>query len=229
VIFAQGTTQADDPFVAWDWVWAHTDDISAATWEHLQLTAVAVGIGFVISMVLAMVGLRFPRAYPPITWTTGVMYTIPSLALFANLVPLTGLTFLTAEIGLVSYTLLILIRNITAGINGVPAEIREAALGMGYTPRRMFWEIEVPLALPAIMAGLRIATVTTVGLVTVTALITYGGLGSLIYSGLNRFFNTEIVVGVVLSVVLALVLDIAIVLVERWLTPWARRRATAAN
>ena len=155
------------------------------------------------------------------------MYTIPSLALFAILVPVTGLSFLTAEIGLVSYTLLILIRNITAGINGVAPEIREAALGMGYTPRRLFWEIEVPLALPAIMAGLRIATVTTVGLVTVTALITFGGLGSLIYSGLNRFFNTEIIVGVVLSVLLAVILDVAIVLGERWLTPWARRRIPA--
>jgi osmoprotectant transport system permease protein len=224
VILAQ---TADEPFVVWSWVWDHTDDIAAATWEHLQLTAVAVGVGFVISMALSLLGLRFPWAYPPITWVTGVMYTIPSLALFALLVPVTGLTFLTAEIGLISYTLLILIRNITAGINGVAPEIREAALGMGYTRRRMFWEIEVPLALPAIAAGLRIATVTTVGLVTVTALITFGGLGSLIYSGLNRFFNTEIVVGVVLSVVLAVVLDVAIVIVERWLTPWARRRVTA--
>ena len=216
---------ADEPLVVWSWVWDHTDDIWAATWEHIQLTAVAVGVGFVLSMVLSLLGLRFPRSYPAITWTTGIMYTIPSLALFALLVPVTGLTFLTAEIGLVSYTLLILIRNITAGINGVPAEITEAARGMGYTERRLFWEIEVPLALPAIMAGLRIATVTTVGLVTVTALITYGGLGSLIFSGLNRFFDTEIVVGVVLSVVLAVVLDVAIVLLERRLTPWARRRA----
>lgn len=220
---------ADEPLIRWDWVWDHTDDIATATWEHLRLTAVAVALGFVISMVLAMIGLRWPKAYAPITWATGVMYTIPSLALFAMLVPVTGLTFLTAEIGLVSYTLLILIRNITAGINGVPADIREAALGMGYTPRRMFWEIEVPLATPAIIAGLRIATVTTVGLVTITALITFGGLGTFIDSGLRRFFNTEIIVGVVLSVALAVVLDLAIVLVERWLTPWSRRRATVGS
>jgi osmoprotectant transport system permease protein len=210
-------------------VWDHTDDITAATWEHLRLTAVAVGLGFAISMALSMIGLRFPRTYSPITWVTGVLYTIPSLALFAMLVPVTGLTFLTAEIGLVSYTLLILVRNITAGINGVPDEIREAALGMGYTPRRVFWDIEIPLAMPAIIAGLRIATVTTVGLVTITALITFGGLGSFIDSGLRRFFNTEIVVGVVLSVALAVVLDLAIVMIERWLTPWTRRRATAGN
>jgi len=226
VILAQS---AKDPLIRWDWVWDHTDDIAAATWEHLRLTAVAVGVGFVISMALSMIGLRFPKTYSPITWVTGVMYTIPSLALFAMLVPVTGLTFLTAEIGLVSYTLLILVRNITAGINGVPDEIREAALGMGYTPRKMFWEIEVPLAMPAIIAGLRIATVTTVGLVTITALITFGGLGSFIDSGLRRFFNTEIIVGVVLSVALAVVLDLAIVMIERWLTPWTRRRATAGN
>jgi len=215
---------ADEPFVVWSWVWSHTDDIWAATWEHIQLTVVAIGVGLVLSMMLSVIGLRFPRTYSPITWVTGIMYTIPSLALFALLVPVTGLTFLTAEIGLVSYTLLILIRNITAGINSVPPEIREAALGMGFTTRRMFWEIEVPLALPAIMAGIRIATVTTVGLVTVTALITYGGLGGLIFRGLNRFFNTEIVVGVVLSIGLAVALDVLIVLAERALTPWARRR-----
>lgn len=213
----------NEPFVVWSWVWDHTDDIAAATWEHIQLTAIAVGVGFLISMGLAVLGLRFPRTYGPITWVTGVMYTIPSLALFALLVPVTGLTFLTAEIGLVSYTLLILIRNITEGIRGVPPAITEAAIGMGYTKRRLFWEIEVPLALPAIMAGLRIATVTTVGLVTVTALITYGGLGGLIFRGLNRFFNTEIVVGVVLSVALAVLLDVLLVLAERILTPWTRR------
>jgi osmoprotectant transport system permease protein len=220
--------QADEPFVVWSWVWDHTDDIIAATWEHISLTAVAVAIGFALSMGLSLIGIRFPRSATPITWVTGVMYTIPSLALFALLVPITGLTFLTAEIGLVSYTLLILIRNITAGIEGVPADIIEAARGMGYTRRRLLWEIEVPLALPAIMAGLRIATVTTVGLVTVTALITYGGLGAFIFRGLNRFFNTEIVVGVVLSIVLAVALDVTLVVIERLLTPWARRRAGGA-
>ncbi len=217
---------ADEPFVVWSWVWDHLDDIWANTWEHLQLTLVAVTIGFVLSMALAILGLRFPKSYPPITWTAGILYTIPSLALFALLVPYTGLTFLTAEIGLVSYTLLIIIRNITAGIRSVPPEVREAALGMGYTPRRLFWEIEVPLALPAIMAGLRIAAVTTVGLVTVTSLITFGGLGKFILRGLQRFFTTEIVVGVVLSVALAVAIDVTLALVERALTPWARRRAT---
>lgn len=213
------------PFINWEWVGSHLDDIWAATWEHLQLTGIAIGVGLVISMGLAAIGLRWRRARTPIVLTTGVMYSIPSLALFALLTPITGLSLLTAEIGLVSYTLLILFRNITAGIDGVDPAIREAALGMGYTRRRMFWEIELPLALPEIIAGIRIAAVTTVGLVTITALITYGGLGKLIFRGLNRFFTTEIVVGTVLSVVLAVVIDLALVLAQRALTPWARRRA----
>ena len=173
--------------------------------------------------------LRYRRAYAPITWATGILYTIPSLALFAFLVPITGISRLTAEIGLIGYTLLILIRNIVAGIDGVPADVKEAATGMGFTRRRMFLEIEVPLALPVIVAGIRIATVTVVGLVTITALIGQGGLGKFIDRGLDFFYTsigtTQIVVGTVLSVVLAMALDVALVLVERALTPWARRRA----
>jgi osmoprotectant transport system permease protein len=154
---------------------------------------------------------------------TGILYTIPSLALFALLVPYFGLSFLTAEIGLVSYTLLILIRNIVAGIDGVPAPVREAATGMGYTRWRLFWSIELPLALPVIVAGLRIATVTVVGLVTVTALIGQGGLGFFILDGLRRFFNTPLIVGAVLSVALAVALDLILLGAERALTPWRRR------
>jgi osmoprotectant transport system permease protein len=155
-----------------------------------------------------------------------VLYSIPSLALFVMLIPLTGLSVATAEIGLVSYTLLIFIRNIVAGIDGVPSEVREAALGMGYTRRRMLLEIELPIALPVVIAGIRIATVTTVGLVTITALIGLGGLGQLILDGLNRLFTTPLIIGAVLSVVLALLLDGVLVLAERALTPWARRKAT---
>ena len=148
----------------------------------------------------------------------GILYTIPSIALFALLVPVTGLTITTAEVGLVSYTLLILVRNIVAGIDGVPAAVREAAVAMGYRRWRMFAQIELPLALPVIIAGLRIATVTTVGLVTVTALIGQGGYGAFINDGLQRFFNTPLVVGAVLSVALAVALDVA-----------ARRRRARAH
>lgn len=215
------------PLVRWDWVFGHLDDIWTAIREHLVLTGIALGAGFAIAMVLSLVALRYRRTYAPITWVTGVLYTIPSLALFALLVPITGLSVLTAEIGLVSYTLLILIRNIVAGIDGVPPAIKEAALGMGYTRRRLFLEIELPMALPVIIAGIRIASVTTIGLVTVTALIGQGGLGFFILQGLRRFFTTEIVVGAVMSVVLAVAIDLVLILAERALTPWARSRATA--
>ena len=214
-------------FIDWGWIVDHLDEIRDRVGEHLVLTGIALGAGLAIALVLALVGLRFPRTLPPITWTAGALYTIPSLALFAFLVPITGFTILTAEVGLVSYTLLILIRNIVAGIQGIDPAIIEAALGMGYGRRRMFWEIELPLALPVILAGIRIAAVTTVGLVTVTALIGQGGVGFFILRGLNRFFDTEIVVGTALSVLLAVTLDLGLIVLERALTPWSRRRATA--
>ncbi|MEE9298417.1 MAG: ABC transporter permease [Acidimicrobiia bacterium] len=219
--------QANDAFFRWDWVFGHLDDIRDKVVEHLVLTGIALGVGLAISIVLALIGLRFRRAYPPITWITGTFYTIPSLALFAFLVPITGFTLLSAEIGLVSYTLLILIRNIVAGIDGVDPAVREAAAGMGYGRRRLFLEIELPLALPVIVAGLRIAAVTTVGLVTVTALIGQGGVGFFILDGLNRFFSTEIVLGTALAVIIAVTIDVGLVLVERALTPWARSRKSA--
>ena len=214
------------PFFRWDWVFDHLDLIWEKVSEHLVLTGIALGVGLVVSLALSLVALRFPRTYAPITWVTGVLYTIPSLALFAFLVPITGFTILSAEIGLVSYTLLILIRNIVAGIQGVDPAIKEAALGMGYGRRRLFLEIELPLALPVILAGVRIAAVTTIGLVTITALIGQGGVGYFILNGLSRFFDTEIVLGTALSVILAVVVDLALVVAERLLTPWAERRAT---
>jgi osmoprotectant transport system permease protein len=163
-----------------------------------------------------------PRADAPITWVTGTLYTIPSLALFALLIPYTGLTILTAEIGLVSYTLLILIRNIVRGIRGVPADVREAAVGMGYAPREILWRIEVPLALAVIIAGVRLATISTIGLVTVSSLIGQGGFGFLILDGIQRLFTTELIAGAVLSVALAIAADALLVLLQRRLTPWTR-------
>ncbi len=218
--------QTSDAFFRWSWVFDHLDDIRDKVVEHLVLTGIALGVGFVISLLLALVALRFRVTYAPITWVTGALYTIPSLALFAFFVPITGFTILTAEIGLVSYTLLILIRNIVAGIDGVDPAVKEAARGMGYGRRRLFLEIELPLALPVIIAGIRIAAVTTIGLVTVTALIGQGGVGFFILSGLNRFFDTEIILGTALSVILAVAADVSLVLLERALTPWSRRRAT---
>jgi osmoprotectant transport system permease protein len=217
--------QATEPFIRWNWVWSHLDLIWQRTVQHLFLTGIALGIGFVISIGLSIVALRYRRTYAPITWITGALYSIPSLALFVMLIPLTGLSVTTAEIGLVSYTLLIFIRNIVAGIDGVPQDVREAAMGMGYTRGRMLLEIELPIALPVVIAGVRIAAVTTVGLVTIAALIGLGGLGQLILDGLNRLFTTPLIVGATLSVVLAVVLDVGLVSLERALTPWARRKA----
>jgi osmoprotectant transport system permease protein len=166
---------------------------------------------------------RIRRFEGPVLGVSGILYTVPSVALFALLIPLTGLTTVTAEIGLVSYTLLIIIRNVVAGLDGVPAEVRDAAQGMGFGPTRQFFRIELPLAAPAIIAGIRIATVTTIGLVTVTALIGKGGLGQLILDGLNRDFKTPLLVGAVLSVALAAVADALLLLFQRLLTPWTRR------
>jgi osmoprotectant transport system permease protein len=214
-------------FIDWGWILDHLGEIRDRVGQHLVLTGIALGVGLVISLALAVIGLRFPRTLAPITWATGALYTIPSLALFAFLVPITGLTILTAEIGLVSYTLLILIRSIVTGVQGIDPAVTEAARGMGYGRRRLLLEIELPLALPVILAGIRIAAVTTVGLVTVTALIGQGGLGYFILRGLNRFFDTEIVVGTALSVLLAATIDLTVVGIERALTPWSRRRAGA--
>ncbi len=212
---------AQEPLIRWDWVAGHLPDIGQRLVEHLVLSFIAVTVGFVVSFLLSLAIRRFTRLYDPITWVTGVLYTIPSLALFALLVPFTRLTLLTAEIGLVSYTLLILIRNIIAGFRSVPQEVREAAVGMGYAPRELLWRVELPLALAVIIAGVRVAAVTTIGLTTVTALIGQGGLGYFILTGINQFFPTLIIVGAVLSVVVAVVVDAALVAVQRWATPWA--------
>jgi osmoprotectant transport system permease protein len=214
--------------VRWSWIADNADTIAEKLLEHIQLTAIAVVIGLLISFPLAVFAHRHRRAYAPLTIVTGILYTVPSLALFAFLVPYTGLSTTTAEIGLVSYTLLILIRNIVAGLSGVPPDAREAALGMGYSPRQLLWRVEVPLALPVILAGIRLATVTTIGLVTVAALIGRGGLGYFILLGFDRSFTTASLVGAVLSLLVAVTADGLLVLAERFATPWARARSVRA-
>ena len=213
-----------DQLVRWDWVWSHGDKIWMRLVQHVRLTVIAVIIGLLISFPLGILAHRHRATYTPIAWITGLLYTIPSLALYVIFIPITGLSTTTAEIGLVSYTLLILIRNIVVGLSGVPEDVKEAARGMGYTKRELLWRVELPLALPAIMAGIRIATVSTIGLVTVAALIGRGGLGQFILEGLQTFFNTEIVVGAMLSVALALVADALLLGTQRVLTPWTRAR-----
>src|SRR6202022_2102778 len=226
-MLATGVVGAVDPWIRWSWISGHLDVIIAALLQHIQLTLIAIVVGLVIAVPLGLVAWRSRVFRGPIFSLTGILYTIPSLALFSALVPFTGCTVFTREIGLVSYTLLILIRNIVVGLNSVPDEVREAARGMGYRPLAGLMRGDLLLALPAIVAGVRIATVTTIGLVTVTALIGEGGLGSLIYDGLLRDFKTPLVVGTVLSVALALVADLSLAAAERIFTPWSRARATA--
>ena len=213
-----------EPLILWDWTFNHIPDIVMRVREHLVLTAIALGVGFVLAFLLSLAIRELPFLYSPITWVAGVLYTIPSLALFAMLIPFTGLSILTAEIGLVGYTLLILVRNIVGGLRGVPPEVREAAIGMGYSRSQMLWRIELPLATAVIIAGVRVALVTTIGLVTVSGVIGQGGLGAFIVQGIQQFFATPLLIGAVGSIVLAVLLDGILVLVQRLVTPWTRQR-----
>jgi osmoprotectant transport system permease protein len=208
----------------WDWIRGNVGAIADATVDHVVLTVIAIGVGFVLSLGFALLIYRDRRFYGPISGLTGVLYTIPSLALFALLVPITGLSIVTAEIGLVSYTLLILTRHIVAGLDGVPADIVEAADGMGFTAGQRLLRVDLPLAVPLIVAGLRIAMVTTIGLVMVTALIGEGGLGNLMLRGFNFRNYTAVYVGAIVTVGLAVIADAAILAIGRVATPWTRRR-----
>jgi osmoprotectant transport system permease protein len=213
-----------EPLVRWDWISQHMDLVWQRLIEHVELTLIAVILGLIIAFPLAVISYRNRQVYGAVTTVTGIIYTIPSLALFAIVGAYTGyLSTTTAEIGLVGYTLLILIRNIVAGLRGVPEDAREAARGMGYSDSQMLWRVELPMALPVIMAGVRLATVTTIGLVTVTAVLGLGGFGYFILDGLRTFFTTETLLGAVLSVLLAVLVDGLLLLLQRALTPWNRR------
>ena len=218
-----------DVSIDWGWLSTHVGAMGERFLQHLQLVVIAVAAGFVISLALAIWAYRRPRVYPPITAITGLLYTIPSLAAFAILRPVTGLTIITALIPLTTYTLLILVRANVAGFQSVPAEVLEAAEGMVYTRRQRLIRVELPLALPLMMAGIRLATVTTIGLATVASILgeTFGGFGFFITEGLDRFFLTEIYLGAVLSIVMAFGADFLLTRIERLITPWARARAGA--
>jgi len=214
-----------EPFIRFDWIADNLDAIGQRLGEHLLMVIPAVLIGFVVSFALALLARRFRRTYGPIIAVTGTLYAVPSLALFVLLIPFTGLTLVTGIIALVLYTLLILVRNIVVGLDGVPPDVVEAANGMGYSSSQRFWRVELPIATPVIIAGLRIATVTTIGLVAITTFIGLGGLGYLIInSGVRRFFPTSIYVGVLLCVLLAVIADVSLAWLQRRLTPWARSR-----
>lgn len=219
--------RATEPLIDLGWVVAHLDEIARRTLEHLWIAAIAVAVGFVIAFALALWTVRFRRAYGPLIGLTGVLYTIPSIALFAALVGVTGISLLTAEIALVIYTLQILVRNIVAGFDAVPPEVLEAADGLGYGRLERLRRVELPLAIPLIVAGLRLASVSTIGLVTIAAQLgeAFGGLGVFITQGLQTFFATKVYIGALLSIGIAVAADVTFVLVQRRLTPWARARA----
>jgi osmoprotectant transport system permease protein len=214
-----------NPWFSWQYVRDNSDTILAALREHATLTAEAVLIATVIAVPLAVVAYWFRPLTGPILALSGVLYTIPSLALLAFVAPYVGTTNpASVLIALVLYALLLIVRNALAGLNQVPAEARDAAQGMGYGRWGRLLRIDLPLALPGIITGLRLATVSTVALVTVGALIGYGGLGDLILTGFrNNFYKAEILTGAVLCVALALVLDLLLATAGRLLTPWSRR------
>jgi osmoprotectant transport system permease protein len=199
-------------------------DLVHATIQHLEITGVAIALSVALAFPLALVARRVPRLQGLILGTSTAIYTIPSLALFPILVPFTGITATTVVIGLALYALTILVRSMLAGLVGVPAEVQESARGLGYGATRLLFRIELPLALPVIMAGLRVATVSTVALTTVGTLVSYGGLGNLIADGVQNDFKAELLAASVLCVVLAFVLDAVLVALQWLVTPWARKR-----
>jgi osmoprotectant transport system permease protein len=223
--FGSGSScEVNNGWFCTDWVRQHWHDtLEPALVQHIELSAIAIGIGFALAFVLALAGFRFRLLDPPIGLLSDFLYTIPSLALFQLLVPITGISVTTVEIALVSYTLLILYRNMSEGLRGVPAEMIEVARGSGFTRMQTFTRVELPLALPAILAGLRIATVSTISIATVASFVVAKGLGSPIFVALEQdVFKTEIFTAGGLVVALALVADGLLVLLQRALTPWAR-------
>jgi osmoprotectant transport system permease protein len=202
-------------------------EIRADLWQHVELTLIAVAIGLAISVPLGVAAWRYRWVRLPVITFSSALYVIPSLALFVVILPVTGIgSILTAEVALVGYTLLILVMNIMNGLEAVPAEIREAASAMGYSPLAALFKVDLPIALPYIFGSLRVATTTVIGLVTVTALIGLGGFGRMITTGFNAANGAQVVAGLVLSVALAAVADLLLVGAQRALVPWARARRT---
>ena len=230
VVFAQlqrrdrsGEDCVADNGICPDWIADNLDRYVDPFWQHVYLTLVSLAIGFAIAFALALLAHRRRWLITPIVQTTGILYTLPSVAVFFLLLPLTGRGNTTAIVALVAYSLLILFRNVIAGFENVPAEARDAGQGMGLTPRQLLWRVELPLALPEIMAGLRIAATTLVGLAALAFLAGAGGLGAALFADIN--FRSNVLVAGGLAVLLAVVLDLAILGLQRLATPWMRAAA----
>jgi osmoprotectant transport system permease protein len=214
----------ENDWICAEYVRSRADQLTDALVQHVWITVVSVGIGLLIAFPLALLARRFLRLEWFVVGTTTALYTIPSLALFSLLLPFTGLQPSTVVIGLVLYSLTILVRNTLEGLKAVPDDVRESALGMGYGRTRLLFGVELPLALPSIMAGLRVATVSTVALTTVGSIIDYGGLGNLLYEAVNNQFRPQVLTASVLCVALAIAFDVLLVGAQWAMTPWARGR-----
>ncbi len=208
-----------------NWVVDNFDRYVDPTLEHLVLVLAAVGIGFAIAFSLAILAHRRRWLASPFLAATGVLYTIPSISFFFLLLPLTGRGTTTAIIALTAFTLQIIFRNVITGLRNVPTEVTDAARGVGFTPRQLLWRVEIPLAMPEIIAGLRIATVSTVALATLAVFANGGGLGAQIIVGSNLTFKTGIIVAGSIAVIMAILFDALILLAGRLLTPWKRAAA----
>jgi osmoprotectant transport system permease protein len=214
--------------VDWSWVSSHGSDLTTLTLSHLQAALSAVFLGLLISLPLAVIAHRIRSLRGLLLGLSNVLFTIPSIAVFVLLLPVSGLTRTTTVIGLTIYTLVVLLRNTVEGLDSVPAKTKEAAQAMGTRPLRTLLTVELPLALPVIMAGVRIATVMSISLVSVATYIGDGGLGQLFTDGFQRNFPTPVIVGVVLTLLLALVADALLVALQYVLTPWTHRKQRAA-
>ncbi|UQA93936.1 ABC transporter permease [Streptomyces halobius] len=212
-------------WICGEYVRSRGQELVDATVQHIGITAVSVLIGLLVAFPLALAARRWRAAAGPVLGLTTVLYTVPSLAMFALLTPVFGVSAAVVVTGLVMYSLTILVRNILAGLEAVPTEVREAARGMGYGSVRLLFGVELPLAVPALVAGLRIATVSTVAMTTIGSVVGYGGLGNLIASGMEGFFKAEVLTASVLCVLLALTADLLLLGLQRLLTPWTRERA----
>ncbi|MER5708487.1 ABC transporter permease [Streptomyces sp. NPDC042898] len=224
------TAPPDDCLARNDWICGayvstRSEILTDAVVQHLQLTGVSVALALLLALPLAVVARRWRWAAGPVLGVTTVLYTIPALAMFSLLLPVYGLSAALVVAGLVLYSLTLLVRNLLAGLRAVPEETRQAARGLGYGPIRLLLTVELPLALPAAMAGLRIATVSAVSLVTIGAIVGHGGLGNLIYSGMNTYFKSQVLTASALCVVIAVTADLLLLGAQRLLTPWTRAQA----
>ena len=224
---AGGDCLSANDWICAEYVRSRSQELTDATVEHVGITVVSVLLALLIAFPLALAARRWQRAYGPVLGLTTVLYTVPSLAMYALLLPLFGVGAAVVVTGLVLYSLTVLVRNILAGLESVPEEAREAARGMGYGPFKLLSGVELPLALPALMAGVRIATVSAVALTTVGAIVGFGGLGNLIYDGMDSFFRAQVLTASVICVLLAVLADVLLLGLQRLLTPWVRsgRRA----